>query len=250
MIPFLQHTHTYVCTCARAHAHTHTHTHTEFGAGVTLPSMALQHYGQIPLQAVQDHTHWVFIDRVFSAQPERSSGRQESTTCFDVTLSYFGTSLVTQLVKNPLQCWRPGFDPWVRKIPWRRKGYPLPYSGLENSMDCIVSGVSESQTRLSYVHFHFSYFASRDAVWIWGQISYPGLLNTHFVKQISLQVFQNTSVFFKLSLSLPFSSSYFFFKCAYQALLRGWLSAVWEASGPKRILISVLDSSVLLNQQQ
>ena len=20
-----------------------------------------------------------------------------------------------------LQCWRPGFDPWVRKIPWRRK---------------------------------------------------------------------------------------------------------------------------------
>ena len=29
------------------------------------------------------------------------------------------------------------------------KGYPLQYSGLENSMDCIVHGISKSQTRLS-----------------------------------------------------------------------------------------------------
>ena len=28
-------------------------------------------------------------------------------------------SLVAQLVKNQLQCKRPGFDPWVGKIPWR-----------------------------------------------------------------------------------------------------------------------------------
>ena len=26
------------------------------------------------------------------------------------------------------------------------KGYPLQYSGLENSMDCIVHGVAKSQT--------------------------------------------------------------------------------------------------------
>ena len=37
------------------------------------------------------------------------------------------------------------------------KGYPLQYSGLENSMDCIVHGVAKSQTRLSDFHFHFSY---------------------------------------------------------------------------------------------
>ena len=30
-------------------------------------------------------------------------------------------SLVTQTVKVCLQCRRPGFDPWVEKIPWRRK---------------------------------------------------------------------------------------------------------------------------------
>ena len=95
-----------------------------------------------------------------------------------------------------LQCRRPQFDSWVRKIPWRRerlpipvflgfpcgsagkesscnvgtlglipelgrspgegKGYPLQYSGLENSMDCIVHGVAKSQTQLSNSHFHFS----------------------------------------------------------------------------------------------
>ena len=35
-------------------------------------------------------------------------------------------SLVTQMVKNLVQCRRPGFDPWVRKIPWRREWLPTP----------------------------------------------------------------------------------------------------------------------------
>ena len=62
-------------------------------------------------------------------------------------------SLVAQLVKNPPAMWRPGFNPWVGKIPGEGKGYPLQYSGLENSMDCIVHGVTESQTQLSNFHF-------------------------------------------------------------------------------------------------
>ena len=33
------------------------------------------------------------------------------------------------------QLGRPGFDPWVGKIPWRREKL-LQYSGLEISMDC------------------------------------------------------------------------------------------------------------------
>ena len=33
-------------------------------------------------------------------------------------------------------------------------GYPLQYSGLENSMDCIAPGDTKSQTRLSDFHFH------------------------------------------------------------------------------------------------
>ena len=27
---------------------------------------------------------------------------------------------------SSLQCWRPRFDPWMGKIPWRRKGQPTP----------------------------------------------------------------------------------------------------------------------------
>ena len=49
------------------------------------------------------------------------------------------------------------FDPWVREIPWRRKGYPLQYPGLENSMDRIVHGVAKSWTRLNDFHFQGIY---------------------------------------------------------------------------------------------
>ena len=36
------------------------------------------------------------------------------------------------------------------------KGYPLQYSGLENSTECTVHGVAKSQPQLSDFHFHFS----------------------------------------------------------------------------------------------
>ena len=39
------------------------------------------------------------------------------------------------------------------RSPGEGKGYPLQYSGLENSMDCIVQGVTTSRTRLSDFHF-------------------------------------------------------------------------------------------------
>ena len=39
------------------------------------------------------------------------------------------------------------------RSPGEGKGYPLQYSGLKNSMDCIVHGVPRSQTRLSDFHF-------------------------------------------------------------------------------------------------
>ena len=60
------------------------------------------------------------------------------------------TSLVAQLVKNLTVMW----EAWVGKIPGEGKGYPLQYSGLENSMDCIVHEVAKSQTQLSDFHSH------------------------------------------------------------------------------------------------
>ena len=42
--------------------------------------------------------------------------------------------------------------PGSRRSPGEGKGYPLQYSGLENSMDCIAHGVTKSRTRLSALH--------------------------------------------------------------------------------------------------
>ena len=45
--------------------------------------------------------------------------------------------------------------PGLGRFPGEGKGYPLQYSGLENSMDCIVLGIAKSQTRLRDFCFHF-----------------------------------------------------------------------------------------------
>ena len=62
-------------------------------------------------------------------------------------LQYSWSSLVAQLVKN-LPAMQ---ETWVQSLSWedlleKGKGYPLQYSGLENSMNCIVCGVAKSQT--------------------------------------------------------------------------------------------------------
>ena len=48
----------------------------------------------------------------------------------------------------------PDLIPGLGRSPGEGNNYPLQYSGLENSMDCIVHGVTKSWTRLSNLHFH------------------------------------------------------------------------------------------------
>ena len=45
-----------------------------------------------------------------------------------------------------------GSIPGLGRSPGERKGYPLQYSGLENSMGWIVHGVAKSRTQLSDFH--------------------------------------------------------------------------------------------------
>ena len=54
---------------------------------------------------------------------------------------------------------RPWFDPWVKMIPWRRKGNPLQYSCLESSMhrgvwQATVHRVAQGRTRLKQLSMH------------------------------------------------------------------------------------------------
>ena len=47
-----------------------------------------------------------------------------------------------------------GSIPGLGRSPGKGKGYPLQYSGLENSMDYTVHGVTMSWTQLSDFHTH------------------------------------------------------------------------------------------------
>ena len=76
-------------------------------------------------------------------------------------LQYSCAFLVAQLVKNPPAVW----ETWVRSLGWEdpvEKGKTTrSLSGLENSMDGIVHGVTKSRTRLSDFHFHVSQMIAR-----------------------------------------------------------------------------------------
>ena len=50
-----------------------------------------------------------------------------------------------------------GSIPGLARSPGERKGYPLQYFGLENSMDCAVHGVAKSRTQQSDFCFHFCF---------------------------------------------------------------------------------------------
>ena len=74
-----------------------------------------------------------------------------------LTQALSSASLVAQQVKNPPEMW----ETWVGSLgqedsPGEGKGYPLQYSGLENSMDCIVHGIAKSRTPLRDLHFPLS----------------------------------------------------------------------------------------------
>ena len=69
--------------------------------------------------------------------------------------SLLEASLVAQLVKESIcNAGDLGLIPSLGRSPGKGKGYPLQYSGLENSMDWIVHGVIKGRTRLSDFRFH------------------------------------------------------------------------------------------------
>ena len=81
--------------------------------------------------AIPDHPILARPSLIFSVTtpPLLPSQHVITTGYFICGCTYVGTwtSQVAQMVKNPvLQCGRPGFDPWVGKIHWRRAWQPTP----------------------------------------------------------------------------------------------------------------------------
>ena len=63
----------------------------------------------------------------------------------------YWVSLVAQLV-SACNAGDLGSIPGLGRSPGERKSYPLQYSGLENSPNCMLHGVAISQTQLSDFH--------------------------------------------------------------------------------------------------
>ena len=84
------------------------------------------------------------------------SGTTESLLCFLVYCRgsvFVGFSYGSACKESTCNVGDLGLIPGLGKAPGEGKGYPFQYSGLENSMDCIVHGVAKSWTELSDFHF-------------------------------------------------------------------------------------------------
>ena len=90
---------------------------------------------ETPVQFLGQKTHWRrdrLLAPVFLGFPGGSAGKEYACNAGDL-----------------------GLVPGLGRSPGEGKGYPLQYSGLENSMDSIVHGVAKSRTQLSDFHFTF-----------------------------------------------------------------------------------------------
>ena len=82
-----------------------------------------------------------------------------------------------------------GSIPGLGRSPGEGKGYPLQYSDLENSMDCIVYRVTKGQTRLSDFHFHFLYSPTLTSVHdYWENYSFVGKVMSLLFNMLSVLV--------------------------------------------------------------
>ena len=118
----------------------------------------------MPVYIVFPHSEYPFTSLIKTYQPlwvfPHSSVGKESTSNegdpgsgrsagegIGYPLQHSWASLVAQLVKNlPAMQVNLGSIPGLGRSPGEGNGYPVQHSGLENSMDCIVHGVTKSRT--------------------------------------------------------------------------------------------------------
>ena len=73
-----------------------------------------------------------------------------------------------------------GLIPGLGRSPGEGTDYPLQYSGLENSMNCIVHVVAKSQTWLNDFHFHFQICTQLGRMW--PKFDFPVFISFHCPK--------------------------------------------------------------------
>ena len=111
--------------------------------------------------SISDLTPWTIVHGILQARIQewvavsfsRGSSQPRDLTQVSHITDRFWASHRALVVKNRLATAEDirdtGSIPGLIRSPVEGKGYPLQYSGLENSMDCIVHEVAKSQTQLS-----------------------------------------------------------------------------------------------------
>ena len=106
----------------------------------------------------KDLSRWQTERMLEAGRQPGAAGRHRLAWVLMPYLPLTGAFMATQRLKkkkSTYQCRRCGFDPWMGKIPWKRKWQlPFQYSCLGNPMDrgawwTTVLGVTESPTWLS-----------------------------------------------------------------------------------------------------
>ena len=106
----------------------------------------------------------------------------------DYPLQYSQASLVAQLAKNPLQCGRLGFSPWVGKVPWRRQQLLTPVFWPQRVGHDWATFTNMSY-RLSYMKSPaFEYFFLQTKNFIWINLILPSLCLACSILPFSLMV--------------------------------------------------------------
>ena len=105
------------------------------------------------------HKIYFLFYRVFKKHPVQ----RIEVSFIGVIFTYVWASLVAQVVRNLPAMQKPGFDPWVRKIPWRRKWLPIPVflpeksHGQRSRVGHSPWGCKESDTTEELKHTHTPY---------------------------------------------------------------------------------------------
>ena len=114
---------------------------------------------------------WIFLKKLdYNFKSRLNSADWWCESLLPITLTrvrgrwlQVGASLVAQMVKLLPAMWGPGFDPWLGKIPWRRKWQPTPVllPGKSHGWRSLVGysprGRQESDMteRFHFTSFHF-----------------------------------------------------------------------------------------------
>ena len=116
-----------------------------------------------------------------------------------------------------------GLIPGLGRSPGEENGYPLQYSGLENSMDCIVHRVAKSRTWLSYQGmWNLSLYSN---LFLFITVNFCSLLQTGSELFLFKFILRNYNFFFPAVVTrlLFFVHQSFAESQLYQSLMETWV---------------------------